>query len=235
MFKIKPSVSHDTRPRAIHIDIGVVKDLTGITCTHIHSHEKRLRVDNITGEASITKDPVYHGDWVFYAGAAPNDELPISKIRDFMVDLRQKGLNIWKITVDGYQSRQLMQELKVLGFNVEYLSVDRTKDPYLALKRAILEGRYKVADNHRAKVEVRELIDTGSKVDHPESGELGDGSKDGADGMAGSLWALVESMGTPEVDDSDDQYLDLSKVYDQLNTDKSGLMSNLLMGKLARQ
>ncbi len=232
-FKYKPSITHDTRPRTIHIDIGVVKDLTGIGCSYVDSFKKILRVDNTTGEASIVSEPVYHGEWTLYAGAAPNDEMPIYKIRDFMVDLRTRGMNIYKITCDGYQSRQLMQELKVLGFNCEYLSVDRSKDPYLALKRAILEGRYKCADNSRLKVEIRELIDTGHMIDHPDSGELGDGSKDGADGMAGSLWTLVASEGQPEVDDASSQYMELEDVYSHMMDAQSGSeMESILLRKL---
>lgn len=234
-YKIKPSTTHDTRPRACHVDIGVTNDLTGIGCSYVQSHTKILRVDPTTGDASIYNEPVYAGEWTLYVGAAPNDEVPIYKIRDFFVDLRTRGVNIWKITCDGYQSRQLMQELKVLGFNVEYLSVDSSKDPYYALKRAILEGRWKVANNPRLRTEIRELIDTGDKVDHPEVGELGDGSKDGADGMAGSLWSLISSEGEPEIDDSGSQYMTLDEVYGSLQSGSGAMtMEQMLMKKLTR-
>lgn len=222
----------DTRPRSFHVDLGLVNDKTGIGCTLIDRYVKILRSDPVTGETSIYNEPVYLNEWVMYVGAAPNDEVPIYKVRDFFIDLRTRGVNVWKITCDGYQSRQLMQELTVAGFNVEYLSVDRSKDAYLALKRSILESRYHTSTNHRLLVELKELIDTRDKIDHPESGELGDGSKDGADCAAGSLWSLVMNEGSTEIDDASDQYDELADIYGELASNNN--MKDIMLNKMMR-
>ena len=51
------------------------------------------------------------------------------------------GFNIALVTLDGYQSKDFMAILKARGIKADYLSVDRTIDPYNILKAAFYEKR----------------------------------------------------------------------------------------------
>ncbi|CAH9015062.1 terminase large subunit [Vibrio phage 150E35-1] len=222
--------SMDTRPRSFHIDLGIVKDLTGISCSYVDKYDVLERVDPRTGNTGHFKEPYYISEWTMFVGAAPNDEVPIYKIRDFFLDLRTRGVPIWKITLDGFQSRQIKQELITMGFDCEIISVDRNKEPYLTFKRAMLEGRWKSADNARVKRELRELIDTGRKIDHPDVGEDGDGSKDGTDAIVGSLWNLFSEQGNTELEA---QEVDAEDIIDGLLDNEPGFFELEVSGSRA--
>lgn len=197
----------DRRPRAIHIDLGFVKDKTGLACSVIEDFHKVERRDHRTGNVVITSEPIIDTEWCMYLGAQPSDEVPIFKIKEFLVDLRNLGMNIGRVTMDGHQSRNLKQDLLRLDFECEIVSVDRDKDAYLLWRRAMMEGRWHSPENALLEEEFKRLIDTGKKIDHPT-----DGSKDGADGVAGSVAGLYhmlnEGMGVTDDSESEADTLD---------------------------
>lgn len=183
----------DRRPRAIHLDLGFVKDKTGMACSVIDSFNQVERRDLRTGNVVMTSEPVINTEWCMYLGAQPSDEVPIYKIKEFLVDLRNLGMNIARVTMDGHQSRNLKQDLLRLDFDCEIVSVDRDKDAYLLWRRAMMEGRWFSPENSILEEEFRRLIDTGKKIDHPT-----DGSKDGADAVAGSVAGLYHMLNEGE-------------------------------------
>lgn len=78
------------------------------------------------------------------------------------------GYNIKLVTLDGYQSTDLMQILKKKGIRADYLSVDRTIDPYNILKEAFYEKRIDIPFVEELDRELRRLeLVKGVKVDHP--------------------------------------------------------------------
>lgn len=176
-------------PRYIHIDLALTKDKVGIAATCFMGWVEVVRVDPITGEQKVYREPTTMTDFVFWIRAKPGQEIPIFKIKEFVLDLARLRYPIRKVTTDGFQSALLRQELSLLGFQTDLISVDRTPDPYLYLKRAILESRHILPKSPELKRELLQLIDDGKKIDHPPTG-----SKDGADAVAGSLWALVGEL-----------------------------------------
>lgn len=217
----KIEVPKNTGGRSFHIDLGIVSDLVGIGCSYIEKFITVNRLNHSNGVESSFREPVFNTEWVLYAGATPNSELPIFFTKQLFVDLRAAGVPIFKITADGFQSRQLLQELKILGFPAEYQSVDRTKDAYLIWKRAMTEGRWKSTSSPRLNREFRGLIDNGKMIDHPEKG-----SKDGTDGVVGSIFNLFQNQDAGEIepnDGGDFEVLDsLIESYQEGNMD-SGL------------
>lgn len=101
------------------------------------------------------------------------------------------GFNIALVTLDQFQSKEMIQILKKKGVKAEYLSVDRTADPYNQLKEAFYEQRIDVYYNehlHRELVQLEEVY-SGShmKIDHPRTG-----SKDISDALAGCVYNIME-------------------------------------------
>jgi hypothetical protein len=123
----------------------------------------------------------------------PGREIILGDIRKIIYHLRDDlGFKIKKVTLDGFQSTDTIQQLNKRRFDADYLSVDRNMLPYQDLRDAIYEDRiefpeyvvpWKHGDTKMVDIayqELTQLIDTGKKVDHPPGG-----SKDVADAMAG--------------------------------------------------
>ena len=105
--------------------------------------------------------------------------------------LRALGFRIPVVTADGYESAQFLQrQMSQYGALIaEPLSMDKTKDPYYALRNAVLDrdhsGRRRVSwyDYDVFIQEVSRVEDRPQKVDHPYKG-----SKDVADAVAGVVF-----------------------------------------------
>jgi hypothetical protein len=168
-------------PRYIHIDLGLKGDRTGMSCAMVDGTKK----------TEVGTFPIVKVEWM--VGIEKNkgyidDEVPLWKIREFLVWLRDSGVNVVKISFDTFQSADMIQILQRRGFQVERLSVDRTDEAYRNLVSLYLERRIKHQENLVYRKELFSLNWDGKKVDHPQGG-----SKDIADGVAGSvLWAVTE-------------------------------------------
>lgn len=118
--------------------------------------------------------------------APEGGEVDFSKVREVIVTLRDLGFDIRYVTFDGWNSIDSRQILEKLGFNVEYLSLDRTLEPYETFKESVNLGKVDFY-NHEVfldEVEGLELIE-GKKVEHAP-----DGTKDVTDAVAGAVFTL---------------------------------------------
>jgi hypothetical protein len=108
------------------------------------------------------------------------------------------GFRLKKVTLDGFQSTDTLQQLRKRRFETELVSVDRSMLPYSDLRDALYEDRIefpeyivhmKRGDMKKVEVvykELSELEDKGNKIDHPATG-----TKDVADAMAGVAYTLM--------------------------------------------
>lgn len=183
----------DNLARVVHVDIaysGETDDALGISMGHV----RELR-EGEDGEL----EPVIVFDFIGRMKAPPGRELIIADVRKIIYRLKDElGFKIKKVTLDGFQSKDTMQQLQKKRFDAEYLSIDRNLLPYQDLRDAIYEGRIefprymtyrKNGDTKLVEIaytELTQLIDTGKKVDHPPGG-----SKDIADSMAGVCSTLA--------------------------------------------
>lgn len=115
-------------------------------------------------------------------------EIDLSDVRQRIYDLKSLWYNIAMVTLDWYMSRDFMQVLKKKWIRAEYLSVDKTIDPYNLLKAAIYEKRidlpyYEPLDKELIRLELIKWI----KVDHPQNG-----SKDCSDAVAWVVFNVYE-------------------------------------------
>ena len=176
--------ARDTLPRVLHIDIAYSAngDALGLAMGHV----RELK------EVEDEERPVIVFDMLLRMRPLPGREIILSEIRQIVYQLRDElGFRIKKVTLDGFQSQDTMQQLQKRRINTDYLSVDRSLLPYQDLRDAIYEERIefpkymtylKHGDTKLVNIayqELTQLIDTGRKVDHPEGG-----SKDVADAMA---------------------------------------------------
>lgn len=182
-------IPDDSRPRFIHIDLGLVNDKTGISSTRLDGVIQTKRFDSSLGREVVINEPVYYTDFVMSIESKSGQEVPIYKIKNLMIDLRARGYPVMVVSTDGYQSTNLRQDLSYEGFEVEYISVDRTIDPYIELKNTLLTGRWHGPKHPILDKELRALEFTGSKIDHPYNG-----SKDLADSVAGSIYSAKNNM-----------------------------------------
>lgn len=129
-------------------------------------------------------------DLIERIGADENTgEVDIWSIRERIYGLKAMWYYIYLVTFDWYQSKDSMQMLKKNSINADYLSVDRTVDPYNNLKMAIYENRLDIYYNEVLQRELLQLeLIRGTKVDH-----INGWSKDLADAVAGVVQNIVNN------------------------------------------
>jgi hypothetical protein len=179
MFRLDLVEGRDV-PRYIHVDLGIKGDRTGMACAKVVGI-KRSELGDL---------PIVEVEWM--VGVEPNrryvdDEVPLWKVREFLVWLRESGVNVVKVTFDSFQSVDMMQLLQRKGFQVERLSVDKTDEAYRNLVTLYLERRIRHVENVVYRKELFGLEWDGKKVDHPAGG-----SKDVADAVAGAVFLVCK-------------------------------------------
>ena len=108
-------------------------------------------------------------------------------IRQWIYLFAEMGFPIGLVTFDGFQSEDMTQILTARGFNVEYLSVDKSLEPYTDLKESIYEQRADYYYDATFMREVKEVEEVkGLKIDHPPNG-----SKDVSDAVAGVVHNVI--------------------------------------------
>lgn len=177
--------------RVVHLDIAYSAkgDSAAIAMGHV---SEVVEIDD-------EKKPYIVIDCLYRVHAAPGTEIMISDLRRAIYELKEdRKFRIKKVTMDGFQSTDTRQQLVKKHYEVDQLSVDKSKLPYEDLREALYERRIefpkymtyiKPGDTEQVEILVRELeqlTDTGLKIDHPP-----DGSKDVADAVAGVVTTLM--------------------------------------------
>ncbi len=175
------------KQRFIHCDLALGRhDRAGIACSYIED-VKKDDLDRVL--------PIVRVEWMIGIEKSVNyrmdDEIPLWKIREFLLWLRDKGMNIVKVSFDSFQSADMIQLLQRAGLGVEKLSVDVSDEQYLNLIQLYLERRIKHCDHSIYKRELFNLewYREKRKVDHPDSS-----SKDISDGACGSVWNAISNF-----------------------------------------
>lgn len=159
-------------PRFIHIDIGVTSDLTGIAMTHVAGFTENRNYNQITKLATITNEPWFINDFNVGVSRNKSEETSITKLSRFIIYLRDSGVNIHSVTLDGYQSTQLKQDLLFHQINCEIMSVTKNSNAFDVFKRACYSDRIQLPKNTIAQQEFLQfkkvILPNGKmKVTHP--------------------------------------------------------------------
>lgn len=181
----------DGLPRAAHVDIAYADNGDGMGIALGHVPEMVVR----GGE----EKPYIVFDLLVRWTAPAGGEIFLSDMRALLYELRdERHFKLKKVTLDGFQSQDTIQQLRKRKIESEYVSIDRQKLPYEDLREAIYERRvdfpqymvkYRRGDAELVEIAVKELselVDNGKKIDHPN-----EGSKDVADAMAGVCFTLM--------------------------------------------
>ena len=212
--------------RAIHIDIGITGDALGMAMGCI-SGRKAISKLNIDLEYSDVLEYLYHIDFYIRIKYESKDQLPLFKISQFIVELRDLfGVNVGHVSADGFQSAYMLQLMRAKGIGSvnsknkgsSVISLDRTPDGYQALKNAHYEGRIDCPLYEPYIIEMLSLVQDNQtlKVDHQVTNIDGsNGSKDVSDGAAGVVQSLNEN---PVFTDAANQMTgaDLDKLYSEV-------------------
>lgn len=167
----------------IHYDIGVVSDCTGIGISYFDSwKDYGVDKDNKRMRLPFIKTPIAIG-----IGRREEQETSIFKLQEFIIDLSDR-FEVY-FSADQFASRQLLQNLDMVGIPTKYISVDRTDQPYMYFKTLLNNHLWQGPKNERLITEVSELRRIGNKIDHPSTG-----SKDIADAVCGSIYNLYLNL-----------------------------------------
>lgn len=184
-------------PRYIHIDIGLTGDRLGIAATCVTGFKETTTSQDVV-DLLLHRDsvPTTLTDFAFGIEAKKGQQVPLFKVRQFLMWLKSSGMAIAKVTLDGYNSADFIQLLTKVGVDSEVVSVDRTSEPYFQLRNAVNEKRSILPTNNilRKELENLEVTSDGKKVDHPHEFPDGErGSKDIADAVCGSLITAIQN------------------------------------------
>ena len=180
-------------PRAIHVDLSEVNDRCGIAMSKIVGYEDVIERDRLGNEFTVTM-PKYAVEMAISIQPNVMKPLDISDVRKWIVMLHKfYGFNIALVTYDGFQSSESVSLLRKAGVRAEYVSMDTTPEPYEYLRRCFYEDRILCIESELLRSELVSLEWTADqkKLDHPPRG-----SKDVADAVAGSIFALSKMRET---------------------------------------
>lgn len=184
--------SPDTLKRVLHIDMAYSGDgdALGMAMGHVP------QMVTIDGELK----PYIVIDMLLRMKARPGSQIFLGDVRRIVYSIRDDfKFKITKVTMDGFESTDTLQQLQRRRFDTEYVSMDKQVLPYHDLREAIYEDRIefppyivtiaKESGSEDVEIlvkELSELMDMGRKIDHPVNG-----SKDVADAVAGVTFTLM--------------------------------------------
>lgn len=197
-------------PRSVGLDISFSGDACSIAMSGIKEWKESL-VQQSDGRFSRELLPIVETDFAIRVKAREGDRIPLHKLRQLIIDLKQLGFNIYKFRADLLlASEDTIQLLKNAHIDADYFSVDKTLKPYTDFRNMIYEKRW-VYHNHRTVYfELKYLEISDGKVDHPVSisdveitddGDIKDivmeGTKDVSDAICSSVVNAVYDAKRP--------------------------------------
>lgn len=181
----------------IHCDLSKNGDRTGISAVAVLGYKNQNRF-NTEGGMSNIKEMVYRQIFTVGIEAPPNSEIFFQKIRDFIHWLKYElGWNIVGVSLDGYNSVDMRQQLELDGFRATIISLDKDDKGYSTFRNALAEKRLSMIDQNETTKEITALERnaTTGKVDHPpQTVKRVDGKviksvgKDLADSLCGAVY-----------------------------------------------
>jgi len=194
--------------RFVSIDLSKTTDRTGFCMGCMAGHKVYESVDQ-NGKLIKIYRPIIFIDMILKIYPDSSGEVNYQRITEMVEFLRSMGYPIRQISFDQYQSTYHSQIFKTKGYQVEYLSVDRTPEAYEALKSAVNGERINIPsmqdfelDGDLVKGVQTELIELekgedGDAPDHPQTG-----SKDTADALAAVVKQIEDQYEPPSAFDS---------------------------------
>lgn len=180
-FPLNPFV-----PRFAHIDLALSSDNAGIAIGYtLHD----IPVGNFKNTYDAERKPKIVYEAVLGITPPKEGKINFEMIRRLFYFLKESvGVNIQYVSLDGFNSADMMQLLEANLFKVNYISVSgkNSISAYESLRTAIGEGVISLPINNVMIREFKELISDKRKVDHPVMSETGEkGTNDLVDSVCG--------------------------------------------------
>lgn len=174
-------LQHPQSPRAVHGDLSLSGDATGLAIAHLRGYDDQGRpLIDVDGLARVL--PPKFG------------QIDLNSVLQLIANWKRIGVPVEYFSADGFQSADLLQRISRLGVRTGRVSVDQTTvgDPcaaYESLRLAVIEGRVRFP---YSAVVIEELLQLEhdrkrNRIDHPPNG-----SKDLADALAGVVYRLSQ-------------------------------------------
>ena len=174
---IKQKIPHPERPRYIAIDIGLKKDRLGFAMGYIEDFVmvEREYFDAETQQLKVLKERMPKIVVEMLLTVKPEKEfgeVELSRVRFLIFQLIKHGYRVRYFSADGFQSADMQQILRRKGIKWEYISMDRTPEPYECFRSALYENRIKSIYHPKLELELNELERDYrlNKIDHPPHG-----------------------------------------------------------------
>lgn len=163
----------------VHVDLAQKHDNCAVAISHVDSWVQ-MKIAGTMTEAA----PRVIVDAIRYWQPTSTTSVDLSEVKDYIIELRERGFNLSVVTFDRWNSHDMMQQLKHYGINTELLSVG--KKHYEDFAMLVTEERVYGPDLKLLIDELLQLRIRGDKVDHPRKG-----SKDLADAVCGSIYNAI--------------------------------------------
>jgi hypothetical protein len=163
----------------VHVDLAQKHDNCAVALAHVDGWVQ-MKIAGTMTEAA----PKVIVDAVRYWQPTSTTSVDLSVVKDYIIELRERGFNLSLVTFDRWNSHDMMQQLKHYGINTELLSV--AKKHYEDMALLVTEERVHGPDLKLLIDELLQLRIRGDKVDHPRKG-----SKDLADAVCGAIYNAI--------------------------------------------
>ena len=188
----------------IHVDLAEVSDHQGI-CGVVQDGYKN--VIDVNTEKKIMM-PYIKEVFQISIGAPRGGRMSYQKVVNFILWLKRNGFWIQCVSGDKFGGTSyVLENLEQQGIETDYVSVDRTMDPYMSLRHLLYDQRLELIKCELQEVEMINLQRVNDKVDHKPQGNSGAGSavpslsngynskgigKDASDSLAGACFLLTK-------------------------------------------
>lgn len=181
------------KSRYIAQDIGLRKDSFGYAMGYIDGYKKMKRefFNNETQQLETYEErlPICVVELVLEIRPEKEfGEVEIARVRNLIYQSIKRGYKIRRASADGFQSKDMEQQLKRNGIKAEYISMDRTPEPYETFRTAMYDGRIRCVYHPKLEIELNDLerdYSKNGKIDHPPYS-----SKDLADAVASLVYNM---------------------------------------------
>jgi len=174
------------------VEIGTTRDrqhdACGIAMGHVESYNDKGKPKIVIDMMHALKGQV---ERVGPGGKFERGAIRMEELIGWVDALARRGFQIAVITMDGFQSAYLMQQLEDRFYAAKYLSVDRDIGPYIDFKETLLDERLDYYYHEQFINEAQRLEKiAGKKIDHAPGS-----SKDVTDSVAGVVHTLIQIEG----------------------------------------
>jgi hypothetical protein len=207
---------HPGVPRIVHVDLGLTGDAAAISMGCSYDVYSKSEFNPTTGQIQSEWCPKVWVDFMLRIVPVRGQQIDLGKIVTYIVNLRNYGFNLQRVTFDGFASEMAIQSVlkanltpprsslkqrksadEVVRVESYVVSVDKDDKPYRMLRDMLFHGDVSYYNYPPFVNEVLALEHDVSKtaggvikgkVDHPPKG-----TKDVADAVAGMVWGIATS------------------------------------------